>query len=123
MAESKTGESKLESEAKGAAWEQIDFERDVVVGKKIGGGGVGVIYTGKFRGQDVALKTLFDPKANAELVQEYLDEVLVMSSMDHPNIVRFLGANLNPPNLCFVMELCDASLFDMLHRQRAEFST
>jgi serine/threonine protein kinase len=51
-----------------------------------------------------------------------MDELLVMSKLDHPNIVSFLGACMTPPNLCFVMELCDQSLFDMLHAQRAKFT-
>ena len=49
--------------------------------------------------------------------------VLVMSQLQHENIVRFLGASMTPPHLCFVMELCDASLFAMLHEQRAAFTT
>ena len=57
------------------------------------------------------------------LMAEYQDELLVMSQLQHENIVRFLGASMTPPHLCFVMELCDASLFAMLHEQRAAFTT
>ena len=56
------------------------------------------------------------------LMAEYQDELLVMSQLQHENIVRFLGASMTPPHLCFVMELCDASLFAMLHEQRAAFT-
>ncbi len=57
------------------------------------------------------------------LMAEYLDELLVMSQLQHENIVSFLGASMTPPHLCFVMELCNASLFAMLHEQRAAFTT
>lgn len=39
------------------AWKAIDF-KDVKIGKRIGGGGVGIIYQGQYRNCRVALKTL-----------------------------------------------------------------
>ena len=44
--------------------------------------------------------------------------MLVMSRVDHYNIVKFLGASMTPPNLCFIMELCECSLFHMIHVDR-----
>lgn len=41
-----------------AGWTQIDFERDVEVGERIGGGGVGIIYKGWFKDEPVALKVM-----------------------------------------------------------------
>lgn len=38
-------------------WKVIDF-RDINIGGRIGGGGVGIIYRGTFQGKLVALKTL-----------------------------------------------------------------
>ncbi|CAM9700451.1 unnamed protein product [Chrysoparadoxa australica] len=46
-----------------------------------------------------------------------------MSQLDHPNIVRCLGACMTPPKMFFVMELCESSLFDDLHKHRRMFST
>ena len=71
----------------------------------------------------MAVKTLFDPKVDDALMTEYMDELLVMSQLEHENVVSFLGASMTPPNLFFVMELCDASLFNMLHEQHAAFTT
>ena len=48
--------------ASSVSWPQIDFQRDVRLGAKIGGGGVGLVYEATFKGQACALKTLFDPK-------------------------------------------------------------
>lgn len=50
------------------------------------------------------------------LKQEYMDELLVMSQLHHPNIVAIIGACMAPPNLCIVMELCVMSLYDLLHQ-------
>jgi serine/threonine protein kinase len=102
-------------------WAHIDFE-ELEVGDKIGGGGVGIIYKGYFKNQQVALKTLFDARASDELTKEYMDELLVMSQVKHSNIVDFLGASMVPPNLCFVMEMCENSLYNILHTERQMFN-
>jgi hypothetical protein len=39
------------------------------------------------------------------------------SKLRHPNVVHFIGACMEAPNLCFVMELCSMSLYDLLHRR------
>jgi len=96
-------------------FEAIDF-RDVTMGKQVGGGGVGIVYEGYFQGRAVALKTLFDPRVDDALKREYTDELHVMARLRHPNVVRFDGACVEPPNLCFVMELCEHSLYQRLHQ-------
>lgn len=104
-----------------STWYHAD-RSEVELGERIGGGGVGVIYHGYFRGEPVALKTLFDTRVSEDLKQEYLDELLVMSKVKHSNIVNFLGACMTPPDLFFVMELCDCSLFDMLHKDKVSLT-
>ena len=103
-------------------WCHLNFDKDIELGERIGGGGVGVIYKGWMNNQAVALKTLFDPRVDEKLKKEYLDELLVMSKLQHSNIVSFLGACMVPPNLCFVMELCEDSIFHMLHVKHVQFS-
>lgn len=41
------------------------------------------------------------------------------SKLHHPNIVSIFGACIQPPNLFFVMELCEESLFHLLHQSGA----
>eukprot|EP01031_Cornospumella_fuschlensis_P036760 gene36760-44592_t len=103
------------------SWANVSFG-EVTLGERIGGGGVGIIYKGYWKKQPVALKTLFDARISNDLKQEYMDELLVMSRVSHSNIVKFLGACMTPPNLCFIMELCQTSLFTMLHVDRVRFS-
>ena len=102
-------------------WANLNFN-EVEMGERIGGGGVGIIYKGWYRDEPVALKTLFDARISQDLKQEYMDELLVMSKVQHSNIVKFMGACMTPPNLCFLMELCDGSLFNMMHVQKHQFS-
>jgi serine/threonine protein kinase len=104
------------------SWANVDFS-ELELGEQIGGGGVGIIYKGWWHNSSVALKTLFDSRISSDLKNEYMDELLVMSRVKHSNIVTFLGACMTPPNLCFIMELCDTSLFNMLHVDRVKMST
>ena len=100
-------------------WRSIDYDEIELLGD-IGGGGVAVVYRGKWGSQEVAVKTLFDPKVNDALRDEYYDELQVMAELRHPNVVALLGASMTPPKLFFVMELCKRSLFDLVHHSRKE---
>lgn len=42
--------------------------------------------------------------------------------LNHPHIVRFLGACVRPPKLCYIMELCRCSVYKALHETRTPFS-
>ena len=56
----KVNESKqadADEEPDGGGWTNIDFS-DIELEDKIGGGGVGVVYNGRYKGEPVALKTL-----------------------------------------------------------------
>jgi serine/threonine protein kinase len=112
----------FEMEKDDEGWTHIDFDREIELGERIGGGAVGIIYKGWFRDSPVALKTLFDPRVDDKLKREYMDELLVMSKLNHSNIVSFLGACMVSPNLCFVMELCQNSLHHFLHHERVAYS-
>lgn len=108
-------ESKRNDES-GPRWKVIDFN-EIEVGERISGGGVGEIHLGKWNGKEVALKTLFDPRINEDLKQEFMNELIVMSRLKHSNIVSLLGASTVSPNLCIVMELCEYSVSDMLYKE------
>ena len=99
----------------GQEWEAIDVN-DIEFGARIGGGGFAVVYEGWWKDKAVALKAMFDPRADDAQKREYMDELHVMSQVKHEHIVRLFGACTRPPKLCMVMELCEQSLFDFLHR-------
>lgn len=70
--------------------------------KELGSGKFSTVFKGLYKGQKVAIKVLNDQSQNEELEREFKKEFQVMSLLNHSNIIKFLGACLNP-RICIVM--------------------
>ena len=81
----------------------IPFE-EITLKRLIGYGSFGEVWKGKWRGSTVAVKKFFRQQANESLLLELRKESVIMSELRHPNILLFLGACVEPPNLCIVTE-------------------
>ncbi|XP_029900164.1 mitogen-activated protein kinase kinase kinase 7-like isoform X2 [Myripristis murdjan] len=83
-----------------------DIQVEVVVGR----GTFGVVFKAKWKGKDVAVKTIeSENEKNAFFV-----ELRQLSRVNHPNIVKLYGSCDNP--VCLVMEYAeDGSLYNVLH--------
>ncbi|XP_061975814.1 serine/threonine-protein kinase CTR1-like isoform X4 [Populus nigra] len=100
----------LEEEDLDVPWSEL------LLKKKIGSGSFGTVYHADWRGSDVAVKILEEQEFHAERFEEFLSEVSIMKRLRHPNIVLFMGAVTQPPNLSIVMEyLSRGSLHKLLH--------
>ncbi|KAJ6900767.1 hypothetical protein NC652_026769 [Populus alba x Populus x berolinensis] len=89
---------------------------ELLLKKKIGSGSFGTVYHADWRGSDVAVKILEEQEFHTERFEEFLSEVSMMKRLRHPNIVLFMGAVTQPPNLSIVMEyLSRGSLHRLLH--------
>ncbi|KAG2499288.1 hypothetical protein HYH03_002866 [Edaphochlamys debaryana] len=95
--------------------EEVEFSDDV-----LGRGGSGTVFRATYRGQPCAVKVLppemLFGSGSAEL-HTFVQEVVVLASVRHPNIVRMLGGSLQPPNVFIIEELCCRSLDSWLHGQ------
>ncbi|AVK76543.1 serine-threonine kinase [Pandoravirus neocaledonia] len=88
---------------------------DLDMGPLLGRGGHGEVYRAVWRGTDVAVKTLGTEALTRDAVQAFRDEVRVMTSLRHPNVVLFMAACTKPPHMCIVMEyMALGSLRDLL---------
>ncbi|ETP23797.1 TKL protein kinase [Phytophthora nicotianae CJ01A1] len=70
---------------------RIPIDR-IELGAIVSRGGFGEVYRGRYRDQDVAIKTLL-PEKRKDLahIQAFLSEVRLMATMEHPHIVQFIG--------------------------------
>ncbi|KAH3732372.1 leucinerich repeat kinase [Pelomyxa schiedti] len=85
----------------------------------IGSGGFGKIYRATLDGRDVAVKELIVRTEDEEVLEKLLEfkkEVLLMSMLDNPFIVKLYGICVSPPMM--IMEFVTmGDLFKILHKQ------
>ncbi|XP_031504178.1 serine/threonine-protein kinase STY13-like [Nymphaea colorata] len=85
----------------------IDLRR-LNMGTAFAQGAFGKLYRGTYNGEDVAIKILERPENNPEkaqlMEQQFTQEVMMLATLRHPNIVRFIGACRKPLVWCIVTE-------------------
>lgn len=86
---------------------------DLRMGSKIAEGAESTVYAGRFMDQDVAIKK-YKISTSDDLVR-YKRELAIMATLDHPNIIRLLGARALPPDYALVTPLQQQSLHDLLY--------
>ncbi|XP_073001504.1 serine/threonine-protein kinase STY13-like isoform X2 [Typha latifolia] len=71
-------------------------------------GAFGKLYRGTYNGEDVAIKLLERPENDPEraqlMEQQFVQEVMMLATLKHPNIVRFIGACRKRIVWCIVTE-------------------
>ena len=60
--------------------------------KKIGSGAWGEVYSGRFQGKHVAIKIAHRDLLHTTTIDMLKREVMIMANIQHPNLVRFVGA-------------------------------
>eukprot|EP00002_Diphylleia_rotans_P018507 TRINITY_DN3581_c0_g1_i1.p1 TRINITY_DN3581_c0_g1~~TRINITY_DN3581_c0_g1_i1.p1 ORF type:complete len:2533 (-),score=428.58 TRINITY_DN3581_c0_g1_i1:64-7662(-) len=96
---------------------QISVEKHL-----LGTGSFGIVYKGEYLGQTVAIKYLIRQNPRDHQFFSLLAEINLIRCMDHPHILRFIGACLSPPNICMVTEFAHhGSLRDLLDDRTVPF--
>lgn len=82
--------------------------RKLNMGEAFAQGAFGKLYRGTYKGEDVAIKILERPENDPEraqlMEQQFQQEVKMLATLKHPNIVRFIGACRKPMVWCIVTE-------------------
>ncbi|GMF44191.1 unnamed protein product [Phytophthora fragariaefolia] len=88
----------------------------VVAERLINRGGFGEVYVGSYNGQRVAIKMLLpERKKSLAQVNAFLSEVKLMTTLDHPHIVEFVGVAWDSlTDLCVVTEFMTIDLKALL---------
>ncbi|CAL4904088.1 unnamed protein product [Urochloa decumbens] len=113
---SSAAERTLPFQVKGGEWE-ID-KRLLKMGGMVASGSCGDLYHGTYLGEDVAVKVLRAEHLNKNVWNEFTQEVYILREVQHPNVVRFIGACTKPPQFCIITEyMSGGSLYDFVHKQ------
>uniref|UniRef100_A0A665VGK6 Mitogen-activated protein kinase kinase kinase 7 n=1 Tax=Echeneis naucrates TaxID=173247 RepID=A0A665VGK6_ECHNA len=93
----------------GYPFEEINYEH-IEVEEVVGRGAFGVVCKAKWKGKDVAIKTI---ESESER-KAFIVELRQLSRVNHPNIVKLYGSCNSP--VCLVMEYAEGgSLYNVLH--------
>ncbi|XP_074272128.1 G-type lectin S-receptor-like serine/threonine-protein kinase At1g11300 isoform X2 [Silene latifolia] len=98
---------------------------DFSEGNKLGQGGFGPVYKGELEdGQQIAVKRL--SKASGQGIEEFMNEVVVISKLQHKNLVKLLGCCVDGEEKLLVYEYMpnkslDSFLFDSRHKEQLDW--
>ncbi|GJP48177.1 hypothetical protein CLOM_g7451 [Closterium sp. NIES-68] len=94
----------------------IDFN-ELRLGIRVGIGSFGEVFRAVWRGTEVAVKRLLlqdDP--SPEEYEDFYNEISLLSRLRHPNVLLFMGACVQHPQLCMVTEYMHmGSLYRIIH--------
>lgn len=86
------------------------------IGEKIASGSSGDLHRGTYQGMDVAVKFLRTEHVNDSSKVEFLQEIIILKSVNHDNVVRFYGACTKQRKYVIVTEyMPGGNLYDFLH--------
>jgi serine/threonine protein kinase len=98
---------------------------DFQILRKLGAGGMGAVYLAQQRSLDrpVALKVLSDVHADKEtFVNRFHREAAILANLDHPNIVKFIGAGQENGIPFLAMEFIDGYSAALLVKQQGKMA-
>jgi mitogen-activated protein kinase kinase kinase MLK4 len=88
----------------------LKYLKGVKLTSKIGEGQFGQVYKGTWQSQDVALKHIKDPTAQVKMQEE----AVLLSALNHINIVRYYGLASLSDGLWLVLEFVSDGSLDKL---------
>ncbi|KAL3821412.1 hypothetical protein ACJIZ3_007317 [Penstemon smallii] len=93
----------------------IDFS-EITVGTRVGIGFFGEVFRGIWNGTEVAIKVFLEQDLTAENMEDFCNEISILSRLRHPNVILFLGACIKPPHLSMITEYMEmGSLYYLIH--------
>uniref|UniRef100_A0A453DJ87 Protein kinase domain-containing protein n=1 Tax=Aegilops tauschii subsp. strangulata TaxID=200361 RepID=A0A453DJ87_AEGTS len=97
---------------------ESEFDRDLLqIEEKIASGSSGDLYRGTYLDVDVAIKFLRTEHVNDNSKVEFLQEIMILRSVNHENVVRFYGACTKQRKYLIVTEyMAGGNLYDFLHK-------
>ncbi|RVW76137.1 G-type lectin S-receptor-like serine/threonine-protein kinase [Vitis vinifera] len=106
-------------------WKLVTATNNFDEANKLGQGGFGSVYRGRLpEGQEIAVKRL--SRASAQGLEEFMNEVVVISKLQHRNLVRLVGCCIERDEKMLIYEYMpkkslDALLFDHLRQETLDW--
>ena len=98
-----------------SSYDWIISRNDVqVTDKRLGSGGWGTVYEGRYCGCDVAVKQIHEDFASAHRLKMFQREIDMASKCRHPCLLQFIGATIDEGFPLLVTELMETSLRRLL---------
>ncbi|CAD5174077.1 unnamed protein product [Musa acuminata subsp. malaccensis] len=101
---------------------------ELTVGTRVGIGFFGEVFRGIWNGTDVAIKVFLEQDMTTENMEDFCNEISILSRLRHPNgndfllpdsdlgVILFLGACMKPPHLSLITEYMEmGSLYYLIH--------
>lgn len=118
--EDDSGEAHRKEDEKSAElqrWQIKEEDLKIDYDRCLGKGSFGAVYLGRCRGTTVAVKIL-DGDVNDEVMEDFKNEVIVMSKLRHANLLLFMGLSTGSGKLKLVTEYASrGSLHDLLREK------
>lgn len=86
---------------------------DIEFGEFLGEGVYSEVYKGYCYGTQVAIKKFKNQSFDPEVLKGVRQEIKIMKSIRHPNLLLFLGASTKPGQLMIVTEIMETSFHDL----------
>nr|POE94873.1 serine/threonine-protein kinase atg1a [Quercus suber] len=82
---------------------------DYILGPRVGSGSFAVVWKSKHRhsGVEVAVKEIDKKQLSPKVSENLLKEISILSTIDHPNIIRLFEAIETKDRIYLVLEYCD----------------
>ncbi|KAM1470430.1 hypothetical protein ACFX11_041148 [Malus domestica] len=93
---------------------------DYILGPKVGSGSFAVVWRSRHRqlGIEVAVKEIDKTQLSPKVSDNLLKEISILSTINHPNIIRLFEAIQTKDRIYLVLEYCDGGdLAAYIHRQ------
>jgi serine/threonine protein kinase len=93
--------------------------KDIQVKDRLAEGSYGVVFKGMHKGSEVAIKKL----KRSETSEEIEHEVKILNTVQHPNILRFIGVGILDDQMLIVTEYMeDGSLDQILFKGKPKYT-
>mmetsp|Transcript_16662 Transcript_16662/g.24878 ORF Transcript_16662/g.24878 Transcript_16662/m.24878 type:complete len:544 (+) Transcript_16662:58-1689(+) len=94
--------------------------KEIELDKLIGEGAFGKVYRGKARGKDVAVKVFKKENVSNTDLENFREEVKIMSKIYHPNILLFMGACTQGDEVMIVTPIMPTDLETLLIQKKSD---